>query len=387
MKILLIPSWYPYKNNPIWGNYFIKQGEELAKYADVSMLNINRVGIKDIFRLKKEKELDGFSNTKYIFKFFQKSILNSKSINVAISYIGYRLSGYKAYKEFKKIIGKPDIIIAQSILPAGILAKKISKKEKIPFVVHAHAVNILDNEKYFKYRNIVLKKANGYFAVSNNVKKKLSSLGRKDVKIVPNFIDTKKFKIIKKQNEVFNLINISNFFEAKAIDVLLKAINILVYKKNFKNIKLFLLGTGDFEKYYKKTAADLRLDNYVKFTGYVPNNKISTYLDKAHVLCVSSTRETFSIPLIEAMSCGIPGISTKCGGPEEIINKDNGLLVPIGDANAYADAIIYMYNNYNRYDPVKIKNYVYKKYDKDVVCKDFIKKLEDVIKIYNKNLR
>ncbi|HOZ54150.1 MAG TPA: hypothetical protein PKY25_02345, partial [Bacilli bacterium] len=75
MKILLIPSWYPHRRNPIWGNYFIKQAEELQKYADISMININRVGIKDIFRLNKEKESDGYSNTKHPFHFYQKSII------------------------------------------------------------------------------------------------------------------------------------------------------------------------------------------------------------------------------------------------------------------------------------------------------------------------
>lgn len=383
MKILLIPSWYPHRRNPIWGNYFIKQAEELQKYSDISMLNINRVGIKDIFHLKKEKENDGYSNTKHPFHFYQKSIINSKTINLSFSYLTYAIEGYKAYKEFEKISGKPDIIIAQSILPAGMLAKKISEKENIPFVVHAHSTSVLDNIKYAKYRDIVIKSADGYFAVSKMVQDKLFELGRKDTKIVPNFIDTKRFKIVKKDNKKLMLINISNFFKAKAIEILLKAVNILVYEKKFTNLKLTIVGTGDYEEYYKNVAKELQLDNYIEFTGYIPNDKISKYLEKSDILCVSSRSETFNIPLVEAMSCGIPVISTKCGGPEEIITKETGILIPLEDPKAFANAILKMHKNYSNYNPYIIKKYAYNKYDKEVVCKDFIKKLENVIIKYN----
>lgn len=384
MKILLIPSWYPHKRNPIWGNYFIKQAEELQKYADISMININRVGIKDIFRLNKERESDGYSNTKHPFHFYQKSIINSKTINVRFSYFTYAIDGYKAYKEFEKVTGKPDIIIAQSILPAGILAKRIAEKENIPFVVHAHSTGVLDNLKYARYRDIVINSANGYYAVSKTVQEKLLELGRKDTQIVPNFIDTKKFNITKRNNKKLMLINISNFFKAKAIEVLLKAVSILVYEKKFTNIKLTIIGTGDCEEYYKNTAKELKLDDYVEFTGYVPNDKVHEYLEKSDILCVSSRRETFNIPLVEAMSCGIPGISTKCGGPEEIITKETGLLVPMENPKAFANAILKMHKNYKNYNPIKIKEYAYKKYDKEVVCKDFINKLEFIINKYNK---
>ncbi|HOZ53992.1 MAG TPA: glycosyltransferase, partial [Bacilli bacterium] len=269
-------------------------------------------------------------------------------------------------------------------LPAGILAKKISEKEHIPFVVHAHSTGVLDNSKYAKYRDIILKSAHGYYAVSKTVQEKLLELGRKDTMIVPNFIDTKRFNIVKKSNKKLMLINISNFFKAKAIEVLLKAVNILVYEKKFTNVKLTIIGTGDYEEFYKSTAKELKLDDYVEFTGYVPNDKIHTYLEKSDILCVSSRRETFNIPLVEAMSCGIPGISTKCGGPEEIITKETGLLVPLEDPKAFANAILKMHKNYKNYNPIKIKEYVRNKYDKEVVCKDFIKKLECVISEYNK---
>ena len=48
LKVLVIPSWYPNKADPLWGNYFIKQASALNEFADVTMLHIERVGIKEI---------------------------------------------------------------------------------------------------------------------------------------------------------------------------------------------------------------------------------------------------------------------------------------------------------------------------------------------------
>ena len=75
--------------------------------------------------------------------------------------------------------------------------------------------------------------------VGNNIKDKIESISKINCKIVPNFIDCKKFDLKKNENkDNFTLINISNFYKVKALDVLLKALNIVVNEKNKKNVKL-----------------------------------------------------------------------------------------------------------------------------------------------------
>lgn len=41
LKVLMIPSWYPNKKDPLWGNYFIKQAEALNEFVDVTLLSHN----------------------------------------------------------------------------------------------------------------------------------------------------------------------------------------------------------------------------------------------------------------------------------------------------------------------------------------------------------
>lgn len=372
MKILFIPSWYPSKNNPIWGNYFIKQAENMSEYADVSMIHVERIGFKNIFSFFNNKK------EKYCFKFYKSNIINLKRINLDLSYSMYKKAAYRLYKKYVKDNGKPDVIFAQSVLPAGLAAQYISEKENIPFVVHEHSIDVMKN--YKKHATFVMKRANAYYAVSKKIKNYLDKHGRKDTVIIPNYIDTKKFDMKKKKTSIFTLISICNFFKVKSLETLFIALRIVIDKYNINKIKLNIIGTGEYEQYYKDICSNLDLNKYVNFKGYIDNKKIPNELCNSDVLCISSKIETFGIPIIEAFACGIPCISTKCGGPEEIINDSNGLLVAVDDYEAFAKAIVYMYTNSEKYNPKELKKYAYDNYDKKVVCKKLLSELKKVVK-------
>ena len=169
---------------------------------------------------------------------------------------------------------------------------------------------------------------------------------------MPNFIDCSKFDIPRKTSkDKFILTSISNFYKVKKVDVLLKALDIVI-KQGYKNVHLNIIGTGEYKYYYESICKSLKLNDYVSFIGYVDNKDIPTYLSKSNVLCVSSSFETFCIPIIEAFSAGV--------------------IVPIDDTKKYADGIIKMINNYDKYNSDKIKNYAFSNYDKSVICKKII---------------
>lgn len=372
LNILIIPSWYPNERDPLWGNYFIKQAEALNEYANVSMLYINRIGLKELRKLSKERLSDGFDDETYSFKFYKKTIINYKSLSIDYSFNKYKKAAYCAYKKLRLFIDKPDIIIVESILPAGIAAKYISKKENIPYIVHAHSLNVMRNPLYLKYVSDIVNDADNYMAVNNSIINTIRKIGRKDCNLVPNFIDTKKFDIKSEKNDVFTLINICNFYKVKALDVLLKALDIVVNKEGYEDIKLKIVGTGEYKDYYECIANGLKLKNNVEFIGYVDNNKLPKILSSSNVLCVSSTFETFCIPIIEAFAAGIPVITTACDGPLEVVDETNSVVVTIGNVEEYADAIIKMFNNYDKYNKKDIKKYAFNKYDKSVICKQII---------------
>lgn len=380
LKILVIPSWYPNEKDKLWGNYFIKQSEALNEYADVSMLYINRIGLKELKKYRKEKLTDGYDKNLYKFNFYKKTIINYKAVSIDYSFKRYEKAAYKAYKKYIEIIGKPDIILVESTLPAGLAAKYIKEKENIPYVVHEHSLDVLNNPIYKKYVNEILKNADDYMAVNNDIANSIKKV-RKDCHIVPNFIDCNKFDVERiKTNKDFNLISICNFYKVKALEVLLKALNIVVNEKNNKDVKLKIVGTGDYKDYYESICNSLNLNENVEFVGYVENAKIPNILANSDVLCISSTVETFCIPIVEAFSSGIPVITTDCTGPLEIVDKTNSIVVPKNNIEEYSDAILKMKKDYKKYNSKEIKKYAFDRYDKSVICKKIINIFENIIK-------
>ena len=123
-----------------------------------------------------------------------------------------------------------------------------------------------------------------------------------------------------------------------------------------KNVKLKIVGTGEYKDFYESICHSLKLNDNVEFMGYVNNDEIPNILCNSDVLCVSSSFETFCIPIVEAFASGIPVITTNCTG-----------------------AIIDVMNNYKKYNSKEIKKYAYEKYDKSTISKKIIKICEDVI--------
>jgi glycosyltransferase involved in cell wall biosynthesis len=67
---------------------------------------------------------------------------------------------------------------------------------------------------------------------------------------------------------------------------------------------------------------------------------------------MASDFETFGVVLIEALAMGRPVIATDCGGPREIVNESNGMLVPARDNGALARAMQRMVEQRHRYEPM-----------------------------------
>ena len=92
------------------------------------------------------------------------------------------------------------------------------------------------------------------------------------------------------------------------------------------------------------TAALLRhvdemgLRHAVTFTGAVSDDELRTMLSDADVLVVASRHEGFGVPVLEAMSLGLPVVANDAGALREVVG-DGGLLVDTGDPYVLAGAV------------------------------------------------
>lgn len=126
--------------------------------------------------------------------------------------------------------------------------------------------------------------------------------------------------------------------ELKGFDYLLQAVK-LVNDKSVP-IRLLMIGKGDLLEELKMKAEGFGIKNRVDFLGFKENP--FAYLARCDLFVLSSLYEGLPSTLIEAMALGLPVISTRCPtGPEEIIEDErSGLLVPVADSKAIAEAII-----------------------------------------------
>ena len=109
------------------------------------------------------------------------------------------------------------------------------------------------------------------------------------------------------------------------------------------------------------------MEDKVTFLGRKTKEEITQIFKNENALIISSEIESFAIPGIEALATGMPVISTKCLGPEEYINEQNGVLCEKNNIESLKNAIIYMYNNYDKYDPNILRKSIEKFSEYEVV--------------------
>jgi glycosyltransferase involved in cell wall biosynthesis len=102
---------------------------------------------------------------------------------------------------------------------------------------------------------------------------------------------------------------------------------------------LEVAGRGPLEPALKSYAKELGLDESVRFLGFV--SPVQEAIERAAIVVVPSLGEGFGMVALEAMERGRPVIASAVGGlPEIVADGETGIIVPPGDADALADAIV-----------------------------------------------
>ncbi len=126
----------------------------------------------------------------------------------------------------------------------------------------------------------------------------------------------------------------------KGFDRLIQAWELVQHSGKFTDWKLDIYGQGEWQEMLQQMIDKAELQNTVCLNR--PTKQIGEEYVKSDMLVMSSNYEGFPMVMIEAMACGLPVVSFdyKCG-PKDIIQSGiNGLLVPNGDIQALADAMM-----------------------------------------------
>ena len=107
----------------------------------------------------------------------------------------------------------------------------------------------------------------------------------------------------------------------------------------YPNVNLCIYGDGNCKEQLEQLVKEKELTDRISLPGTVTN--VAEHIYKAQIFALTSNTEGKPNSLMEAMALGLPVVSTDCpcGGPSTLIEDGvNGLLVPVGDAYALADA-------------------------------------------------
>ena len=148
-----------------------------------------------------------------------------------------------------------------------------------------------------------------------------SDIGR--IHVIPNPVDTDKFKPIKPCYERQRNVGISvrALYYKYGVDMAIRAMC------GLKDVKLILVGDGPLREYLKSISEKCKANIEYIYQG-IPHEELPRYYNEAGFFLAPSRTEAQGVAMCEALACGTPAIATNVGGiPEFVIHGFNGILV------------------------------------------------------------
>jgi glycosyltransferase involved in cell wall biosynthesis len=376
--ILIISNGFPNYFNQLDGIFYFDQAKALKQTfpnLKIGFLSVNPVGVKDFLRRPN------------IFKLGSKTFLNSDvEFNVLhylnlpfINNFDVKMTCWLIPKLFKRYItkfGKPQIIHVHGF-EAGKASIEIKNKYQIPFVITEHSSKFINNKLTIEQRQIandVFKNSSHNIAVSNYFARRLESMFNVPFVTIPNMVKTN--EIISEDNvtKQYKIISIGTFNDNKNQILLLQALA----KHRFG--KILLVGKGPNETTLRSFAKDNNLEKDVDFLPFQPRKELFKLIKQAFCLAITSHHETFGVVAIEAMACGVPVISTKAGGPSDIVINDFNGYITESNPDSFYEAYCKVSENLVKFAPMTLKDYVEKHFSEKAISMQLLTAYKIIIK-------
>jgi glycosyltransferase involved in cell wall biosynthesis len=134
------------------------------------------------------------------------------------------------------------------------------------------------------------------------------------------------------------LVSVGRLVPWKGFDTLIRVVSDII--QEFPDLKLYIVGDGPEMKNLQQLAHNLHLKGAIIFTGALPKDQLISYLRASDLFVLNTGYEGLSHQIREALSIGLPVITTDVGGNPEIINNEvNGLLVSYNNHKELKQAI------------------------------------------------
>ena len=313
-----------------------------------------------------------------------------------------------ATKIAKKILPDFDVVYCLHwYYHLGMTFFKIAHKLKVPFIIAAMATfekpaHSLKNSRKkvldLLYTKKLFKNAGGFHSVGNLETETYTKLGAGSKKIYridhgilsENFQIKKRTGILEKNGIEISkhsyLYNIGRIDPKKGLEILLESFAKI--SKNHKNLFLVISGTG-IKKYVdeiKELAQKLKINDLVKFTGFISDDEKLELYESAKLHVVTSHSDVHTTTAIESLAMGIPVVITKASDFPEIDEYKAGITVDL-DSNSVYNAVEELLSDEEKLKECSnnARKLINEKFLLKNKFKEYEKMFEEVIKNYRNN--
>jgi glycosyltransferase involved in cell wall biosynthesis len=311
-----------------------------------------------------------------ILIYFKRSHSIIKPLARMINLCRYGKGYLKGYRILKAKSGKPDLIHANIIFPVSIMAWLWRMFSGIPYIISEHwTLYLTDNIHHLPFIRLTrraVKKASVVAPVTKNLEMALQRHGYKgNYEIVPNVVDTAKFTpgLRNPESGKVRLLHVSSMKEEqKNISGILRVIERLSLLRN----DFIITFIGDVQDSQKKLADELGLtDDILVFKGELSHDEVAVSMHQSDVLVMFSNIENLPCVILEALSCGLPVISSDVGGIREWVNESCGVLVHPANEVELLNALNYMLDHHPQYNREDLHQYAVENFSKKAIAEKF----------------
>ncbi len=241
----------------------------------------------------------------------------------------------------------------------------------------------------------MLERANKIIAVSHFTKRELLEyykVPEEKIRVIHNGVDVNKFKPALDKRKVkeelgfkaddLAILSVGRLYARKGLFTLIESMPAVV--KRFKNAKFIISGKGQSDEMRKLIAHAEKIgvkDNLI-FTGYYPDKKLPKLYQAADVFAFSTFYEHHPFAVLEALSTGLPVVTTSVGGiPETIESGKNGFLVEPFNPKQFADRILYLLEHPAEASEMGLlaRKTILERFDWRIVVKDVLKVYDEAL--------